>query len=99
MALRARQIAKTVLADTGTRMDDHAIADQRMLDRRAGADRAVAADANARPDDRADRDHRAGSDFGIGADDRERIDRHIRLKARRRMNMRVLAAPFDAEQR
>ena len=99
MALRARQIAKPVLADTGARMDDDAIADQRMLDRRAGADRAVAADANARPDNRADRDHRAGADLGIGADDRERIDRHIRFKARRRMNVRVLAASFDAEQR
>ena len=80
-------------------MDDDAIADQRMLDRRAGADRAVAADAHARPDDRADRDHRAGADLGIGADDGERIDRHIRFKACRRMNVRVLAASFHAEQR
>src|SRR6202035_1870783 len=52
MALRARQIAKTVLADTGARVDDDAIADQRMLDRRAGADRAIAADADARADHR-----------------------------------------------
>ena len=99
MALRGRQIAETVLADARARMDDDAIADQRMLDRRTGADRAVAADAHARPDHRAGRDHRAGADLGIGADDGERIDRHIRFKACRRMHVRVLAASFHAEQR
>ena len=79
-------------------MDDDAIADQRMLDRRAGTDRAVAADADARPDDGSGRDHRAGADLGVGADDGERIDRHIGFKAGRRMHERVLAAAFHAEQ-
>ena len=99
MSLRARQIAEAVLADTDTRMNDHAIADQRMLDRRTGADRTVAADAHTRPDHRAGRDHRAGADLGMGTDDGQRIDRHIRFKACRRMHVRVLAASFYAEQR
>jgi len=99
MALRGGQIAKTVLANARAGMDDDAIADQRMLDRHTGADGAVAADAHARPDDRAGRDHRAGADLGIGADDGEWIDRHIGFKACGSVNVRVLAASFDAEQR
>ena len=99
MTLRSRQIAKSVLADAGAWMDDHAITDQRMLDRRAGADRAVAADAHARPDDRTDRDHCAAADLGIGADHCERIDGHVRFKTSRRMHVRVLAASLHAEQR
>ena len=39
------------------------------------------------------------TDLGIGADYGERIDRHIRLKACRGMNVRVPAASFHAEQR
>jgi hypothetical protein len=35
----------------------------------------------------------------MGADDGERIDRHIRFKAGRRMHVRVLAASLHAEQR
>ena len=99
MSVRSRQIAEAVLADTDTRMDDDAIADQRMLDGRAGADRTVAADANTRPDHRTNRDHRAGADLGMSADDGERIERHVRFKARRRMHVCVLAASFHAEQR
>src|SRR6202171_4983322 len=52
MSPRARQIAEAVLPDTDTRMDDDAIADQGMLDRRAGADGAVAADGGGRADPR-----------------------------------------------
>ena len=49
MPLRTRQIAEAVLADTGAGMDDDAIADQRVQDRGAGADRAVASDATPGP--------------------------------------------------
>ena len=48
MALRTWQIAEAVLADTSAGMDDHAIPDQRMQHRGAGADRAVASDADIR---------------------------------------------------
>ena len=43
-------IAEAVLADARAGMDDDAVADQRMHQRGAGADRAVAADAHAGPD-------------------------------------------------
>src|SRR6202043_1161651 len=65
VAFRARQIAEAVLADTGARMDDHAIAEHGVQDRSAGADRAAAADANAGPDDGAGGDHGAGADLGV----------------------------------
>ena len=48
MPARRRQIAEAVLADARAGMDDHAVADQRVNDRGAGADRAVAADARPR---------------------------------------------------
>ena len=74
MALRRRQIAEPVLADAGAGMDDHAVADQRVQHRRAGADRAIAADRDARADHGAGRDQRASADLGARADHRERID-------------------------
>ena len=57
---------KTLLADLGTAVDDHAIADQRALYGCRGSDIAVAADLRRCADDR------------IGGNDRPRPDRHVR---------------------
>ena len=73
-------------------MNDHAVADQRMDDRRAGADRAIAADADPRTDHRAGRDQRAGADLGSRPDHRQRIDRDARFEPRRGMYLRAPAA-------
>ena len=67
-------------------MDDHAVADQRMNDRGAGADRAVAADATPGP-------ITAPAPISVPApisasrsDHRQRIDRDARFEPRGRMN-------------
>ena len=83
VAARRRQIAEAVLADARAGMDDHAVADQRVEHRGAGADRAVASDSDAGTDHRAGRDERARPDFGAGPDHRQRIDDHARLDPRR----------------
>ncbi len=59
VAIGAHEIAEAVLPDAAARMNDDAVADQRVEDRRAGADRAVAPDMHARSDDRGRADHRA----------------------------------------
>ena len=72
MALRTEEHeAIAVLADAAAGMDQHIIADQGALDRRAGADIAVPADLDAGAD------HRAGPDHGARAD----LDARARSRA------------------
>ena len=83
MALRAEEDeAIAVLPDAAAGMDQDVVADQRELDRGAGADIAVAADLDVGADHRARADHRAGADLDPGADHRERIDDHAILQMR-----------------
>ena len=70
-------------------MDDHAVADQRMNDRGAGADRAVAANGDPGPNHGAGSDQRSGADLGIGPDHRQRIDRDARFQPSGGMNARI----------
>src|SRR5690606_20798544 len=74
MALSAHGEAEAVLADFGARVQDDAVADERMLQHDAGADGAVAADAH------------AGADHGIRRDDRARADLRSRADARSGVN-------------
>ena len=75
MALGAEEDeAIAVLPDAAGGMDQDVVADQRELDRGAGADIAVAADLDVGADHRARADHGAGADLDPGADHRERID-------------------------
>jgi hypothetical protein len=94
-----RQKAKSVLADADAGMDNDAVADQGVKDRRMRADGAVPADANVRPDHRARANQGAASDLGARADHRERIDDHIGFEARGRIDLRARRAPDGAEQR
>src|SRR5260370_1644751 len=51
MAARTHHITEPVLSDAASRMNDHAIADQRMRERASRADRAVPPDAHGGPAD------------------------------------------------
>ena len=68
---------------------DDVVADQRMHDRGARTDRAVAADLNARPD------HRGRADHGPRADRRARADHRAGIDRRRRPR----SPPSDARSR
>ena len=70
-------------------MNDHTVADQRMYDRRAGADSAVAADGDRGPDHCTGADQGAGADLGIGPDHRQRIDRDACFELSGRMDARI----------
>ena len=74
--------AEAVLADADARMDDDAVADQRVLDDGVGADEAVAPDRHRLADDGAGRDDRAAADLGARADDRAGLDAHAILEPR-----------------
>ena len=74
--------AETVLAEAGARMDDDAVAEERVGQGRAGADRAVAPDPHVGADAGVRADHGAGADLGTGAD-RRRRDRRGRRASRR----------------
>src|SRR5262249_46850553 len=63
MSRRSHHEAETVLADADAGMDDHAVADERVHERGAGADRRVAADPNARADHGVGAEHRARADL------------------------------------
>ena len=96
-------VAETVLADAAAGMDDDAIADQRMRDRAAGADPAVAADRDVGTDDGVCGDDAARADFRARSDDGAGIDRDFafesgpsdgrsRLRKCRRLEQRTPAA-------
>ena len=82
VAAGARQIAEAILPDAHAGMDDDAVADQRMHDRRARADHAIAADAHIRADHGGRPDHRAGADFRARADHRRRDRSSRRISSR-----------------
>ena len=98
MPLGTRQVAKSVLPDAGTRMHNHPVADKRMQDRGAGADRTLASDADVRADSRSGRDHGSGADLGAGPDHSERIDGDAGLEPRRGMHLRACRAAAGIEQ-
>ena len=77
MAAPPRSEAETVLPDRGAGMNDHAIADQSVGDRGAGADRAVPANPHLRTDDGIGPNDGARTYFGPRPDDRSRIDAHV----------------------
>ena len=91
--------AESVLPDTATRMDDHAVANEGMDDRGVRSDRAIAADSNIGTDNRSCADDRARSDLGPRSDHRARVDRDAALHARRRMNERARRRARCLEQR
>ncbi len=69
VAVRAHGEAEAVLADAGARMDDDAVAEQRVAEGRAGADRAIPADPDVGPDrPRSAPITRARADLGTGTD-------------------------------
>src|SRR6185369_9568866 len=75
MALGAEEDeAIAVLPDAAGGMDQDIVANQRELDRRAGADIAVAADLDVGADHSARTDHGAGANLDPGPDHRERIN-------------------------
>src|SRR5713101_5358460 len=76
MAAPAHHITEPVLSDAASRMNDDAIADQRMRERGSRADRAVAADAHGGPDDGAGLEHGSRPDLGARPDDGRGIDGH-----------------------
>src|SRR4051794_7248878 len=86
MAAGARHKPESVLPDMAARMNHDVVADQRELDRGAGADVAIPADPDIGADHRAGTDHRTCADLDAGPDDGEWIDDHVILQTRGRMN-------------
>ena len=78
--------AVAVLPDAAAGMDQDVVADQRELDRGAGADIAVPADLDVGADHGAGADHRAGADLDPRADHGERIDDHAVFQMGRRVD-------------
>ncbi len=78
---------------------DHPVADERMQDRGAGADRALASNADIRTDRRSGRDHGSGTDLGAGPNHSERIDGDAGLEPRRGMYLCACRAAAGIEQR
>src|SRR5262249_20639423 len=81
--------AEAVLADAHARMQQHAVADQRVRDAGAGADVAVAADGAAIAHHGAGRHHRAAPDLRLAADNRAWLDAHVLLDDGARMHRRI----------
>ena len=67
-------------------MDDHPVADQRMLDGGVRADEAVAADGDRLGDDRARCNDGAAADLGARADQCARLHHHALFQLRKRMH-------------
>ena len=93
------QKSKSVLTDPAPRMDDDAVADQRVHDRGAGADRAVAPDPYTRPYHGIRSNHRARADLGAGPDHGARIDRDAVLDTSGRVHRGSRRDAFGSEQR
>src|SRR5262249_46263286 len=91
--------AEAVLADAAARMDDPPVTDERVHDRRAGADRAAAADPHAGADHGVGDDHRAGADLGARPDDDPGVDGHVALEPRRGVHGRARTDAGCPEQR
>ena len=80
MPLRTHGEAESILTDPCSRVQDHAIADERVNDCRMGAHHAVPPDLHAGPDHGIGPDDRAAADLRPRPDDRAGIDRHTILK-------------------
>src|SRR5687768_16732876 len=86
VAARPHRKPETILADADPGMDDHPVADQRVLDGRLRADVAIPPNGDGLGDDRAGRNdgasadlgprphHRAGFDPNVVLEDRFRVD-------------------------
>ena len=94
MAARAGREAEPVLPDGDARMDDDAVADQRVLDDGVGADEAIAPDRYRLADDGAGRDDCAAADLGARADNRPGLHAHPVLQPR--IGMHSAAAPLPS---
>src|SRR3984885_7902908 len=70
MPSRAHDETKPVLADVTTRMDNDSIANDRICDRAARADRTIASDLNGRPNHTVGPDQRSSADRSPRPDDR-----------------------------
>src|SRR5260370_41662884 len=99
MAAPAHHITEPVLSDAASRMNDHAIADQRMRERASRADRAVPPDAHGGPDDGADLEDGPRPDLGPRPDDGGGSDGHSLLEPRRGMHVGARGPAARFEQR
>src|SRR6266481_7112272 len=70
-----------VLPDAAAGMNQHVVADQRALDRRAGPDIAIPADPDIGADHGSGADHSARPDFDIGPDYDQGFDNHAIFQA------------------
>src|ERR1700688_3128565 len=82
----AHNETKPVLADVTTRMDNDSIANDRICDRAAWTDRAIASDLNVRPNHTVGSDQRSSADRRPRSDDSTGIHRHTARELGRRMN-------------
>src|SRR5579884_526341 len=99
MTLPPRQIAEAVLSDPGAWMNDHAVAEQRVQDAGARANRAITPNANAGADHSAGSNDRARSDFGMRPDHHKWINRNAGFQARRSVNLGRRTTALHVEQR
>ena len=97
--LGARDEAKTVLADAAAGVNHDAVADQRVHDRRACSDHAIAANRNICTDHGIRPDDGSRSDLDTRPDHGARVDRDLTLQPRRRMNGCVRRDIVTLEQR
>ena len=87
MAIRSKEYeAVAVLSDAAAGVDQDVIANQRKLNRTAGADVAIPANPDIGPDHRSRADHRPSADFDVGTDHRQGIDHDSILQMRRRID-------------
>ncbi len=90
--------AESVLAYVTAWMNDDAVADQTVRDRRVGPDRALAPDTHLGPDHRTSADHCVGSDLGEWSDHGSRIYGDAAFHAGGRMHQRSRCDPARLEQ-
>src|SRR5262249_7856915 len=95
----ARQIAEAVLTDARARVNDDAVTDERMLDRRSGANRAIAPNTNVRADHGIRADKGAAADLRSGTNHCARIGDDAVLEPRLGVHGGAGGNPFAAEQR
>ncbi len=92
-------VAEAVLADAAAGMNHDAIADQRMRDRGAGADPAIAADRDVGTDHGIGGNQTARADFGARSDDGAGIDDDVAFKPGRGMDGRTFEDTIGLKQR
>src|SRR5690242_20467427 len=80
---------KAVLADLAPRMNNDPIANQRIADCRAGADRTISSYSHVGPDNSIGPDDRPTADFNTGAENGSRLDRNAAFQPCTFVNMGV----------